>query len=133
MDVGRRIRERRLELGLTLEDLGKRLGKNRSTIYRYENGEIENMPIDILKPIAEALQTTPAHLMGWDVDEIDTVAAEHEESMSDLASLDAIADAEERAKNIEQWRDSMGDVVFTDEEMAQLIDYAKFIISKRKE
>jgi len=51
---------------MTADELGTRLGKNRATIYRYEKGEIENMPLDILEPIAEALQTTPQYLMGWD-------------------------------------------------------------------
>ena len=41
------------------------LNKNRATIYRYENGDIENMPIDVLEPLAKALNTTPAYLMGW--------------------------------------------------------------------
>ena len=45
---------------------GKRLGKDRSTIYRYEKGDIENLPLDILEPIADALQTTPQYLMGWE-------------------------------------------------------------------
>ena len=41
------------------------LGKDRSTIYRYEKGDIENLPLDILQPIATALITTPQYLMGW--------------------------------------------------------------------
>lgn len=74
MNIGQRIKERRIALGMTADKLGEKLGKNRSTIYRYENGDIENMPLDILKPIAEALQTTPAWLMGWEQDQIDAVS-----------------------------------------------------------
>lgn len=66
MKIGERIKARRKELCMTADELGTRLGKNRATIYRYEKGEIENMPLDILEPIAEALQTTPQYLMGWD-------------------------------------------------------------------
>lgn len=51
---------------MSADDLGKRLGKDRSTIYRYEKGEIENLPLDILEPIAKALGTTPQYLMGWE-------------------------------------------------------------------
>lgn len=65
MKVGQRIKERRKELKMSADELGKRLGKNRATIYRYENGDIENLPLDILEPIAEALLTTPQFLMGW--------------------------------------------------------------------
>lgn len=65
MDIGQRIKQRRKELKMSAEELGKRLGKDRSTIYRYEKGDIENLPLDILEPIATALQTTPQYLMGW--------------------------------------------------------------------
>ena len=50
---------------MSADRLAELLGKNRSTIYRYEAGEIENLPLDILEPIAKALETTPAYLMGW--------------------------------------------------------------------
>lgn len=63
--IGQRIKQRRKELKMSADDLGKLLGKDRSTIYRYENGDIENLPLDILEPIASALQTTPQYLMGW--------------------------------------------------------------------
>ena len=66
MNIGQRIKERRKLLGLTADALGAKLGKDRSTIYRYEKGDIENLPLDILEPIAAALDTTPQQLMGWD-------------------------------------------------------------------
>ena len=66
MRIGHRMKERRKELKISADELAKRLGKDRSTIYRYEKGDIENLPLDILEPIADALETTPAYLMGWD-------------------------------------------------------------------
>ena len=66
MKIGDRIKERRKELKMSAEELGAKLGKDRSTIYRYEKGDIENLPLDILEPIASALNTTPQYLMGWD-------------------------------------------------------------------
>jgi transcriptional regulator with XRE-family HTH domain len=66
MTIGERIKQRRKELGLSADKLGERIGKNRATIFRYENGDIENLPIDILEPIASALHTTPQYLMGWE-------------------------------------------------------------------
>lgn len=66
MDVGKRIKERRKELNISVDELAKRLNKNRTTVYRYEKGDIENLPIDVLDPLAKALDTTPAYLMGWD-------------------------------------------------------------------
>ena len=50
---------------MSADKLGEAVGKDRSTIYRYENGDIENLPLDILEPIAAALSTTPQYLMGW--------------------------------------------------------------------
>ena len=64
--IGHRIKERRKYLKMSAEELARRLGKDRSTIYRYEKGDIENLPLDILEPIAKALETTPQYLMGWE-------------------------------------------------------------------
>lgn len=66
MSIGKRIKDRRKELNLSVDDIAEKLGKNRATIYRYESNDIENLPITILEPLSEALKTTPAYLMGWD-------------------------------------------------------------------
>lgn len=64
--IGDRIKQRRLEIGLSVDQVADKIGKNRATVYRYESSEIEKFPIDVLTPLAEALRTTPAYLMGWD-------------------------------------------------------------------
>ena len=66
MTVGQRIKQRREELGLSTEDVALKLNKNRTTIYRYESDEISGMSIEVLRPLADVLKTTPAYLMGWD-------------------------------------------------------------------
>lgn len=66
MSIGDRIKRRRQEIGLTVDQVAEKIGKNRATVYRYESSEIEKFPIDILSPLAEALRTTPAYLMGWE-------------------------------------------------------------------
>ena len=48
MNTGDRIKQRRIELVLSVDDLAEKIGKSRATIYRYENGDIENMPTPIL-------------------------------------------------------------------------------------
>lgn len=65
MSVGENIKNRRKELGLNVEDLAKAIGKNKATVYRYENGDIESLPVDVLEPLAQVLKVTPADLMGW--------------------------------------------------------------------
>ncbi len=66
MTIGSRIKQRRKELGLSVDELAQRLGKNRATIYRYASDEIENLPTTVLEPLSEVLQTSPAFLMGWE-------------------------------------------------------------------
>ena len=65
MTTGQIIKNRRKELNMSAEFLAERMGVHPSTIYRYEKGEIDKMPIDILAPISKVLRTTPAELMGW--------------------------------------------------------------------
>lgn len=66
MTVGERIRDRRKQLGLSAEYIAERLDCSPATIYRYENGYIEKMPIDSILPIAKILMVSPAYLMGWE-------------------------------------------------------------------
>ena len=61
--IGQQIRKRRKELQMSVDELAQRIGKDRSTIYRYENGSIGNMPLEMLLPLAEALETTPQELL----------------------------------------------------------------------
>lgn len=65
MNDGIRIRERRKELGLTLEDVAQALGVSRQTIHKYETEKIKNIPSDKLEQLAKILNTTPVYLMGW--------------------------------------------------------------------
>ena len=76
MTIGDRIKNRRKFLQMSAEELAKRIGKDRSTVFRYEKGDIENLPLDILEPIAKALETTPQYLMGWDNEEQPTTNGE---------------------------------------------------------
>lgn len=66
MTTGERIKARRKELGINAETLAERCGVSPATIYRYENGDIEKVGLDKLPPIAAALHTTQAYLLGWD-------------------------------------------------------------------
>lgn len=72
MTIGQRIKKYRLELGLSVDEVASRLGKNRATIYRYENNNIKELPITVLEPLAKVLNTTPADLMGWEDDSSNT-------------------------------------------------------------
>lgn len=66
MTTGERMKQRRKEIGLSAEKIAERLGVSPATIYRYEKGDIEKVPVDIFAELAKILQTTPAYLMGWE-------------------------------------------------------------------
>ena len=60
--VGERVKERRTELNLTMPELGKRIGVNKSTIQRYEADGVDPKRTMIINGLAEALLTTPEWL-----------------------------------------------------------------------
>lgn len=64
--VGINIRKRREELSLTQEELAKKLNyKSKSTINKIEMG-INDITQSKVVAFAQALNTTPAYLMGWE-------------------------------------------------------------------
>ena len=62
--VGERVKDRRIELGLSMPGLGKRIGVNKSTIQRYEADGVDPKRTMIINGLAEALLTTPEWLTG---------------------------------------------------------------------
>ena len=65
-DIGKRIKEKRIELGITQEDLASKLGyKRKTTIAKIENGTNDITQSRVVD-FANALNTTPAYLMGWE-------------------------------------------------------------------
>lgn len=63
--MGVRIKKLRLENNMTLEELGNKVGVGKSTVRKWENGMIANMRRDKIAKLAEALNVSPAYLMGW--------------------------------------------------------------------
>lgn len=70
MDFSQRLRNARLEAGLTLKDVAKQVGVSAPTIMRYESGRIKNVGKDKILPLAKALHVSPEYLMGWDASEL---------------------------------------------------------------
>nr|DAY10195.1 MAG TPA: Repressor protein CI [Caudoviricetes sp.] len=66
MNVGERIKQCRKDLKMSADELAISVGVSRSTIFRYEKGDIEKVGPDVLKKIAVKLNVSPADLMGWD-------------------------------------------------------------------
>lgn len=66
MNVGERIRSKRLEKGMTLLEVANLLGVKEATVQRYESGEIKNLKQKTIAHLAEIFNTSPAFLMGWE-------------------------------------------------------------------
>ena len=88
MDIGNRIRERRIELGMTQEELARAAGyKSKSSINKIEV-DGRGLPQDKIVDIAKALKVTPSYLMGWEDEEVATLTAMQEETMAKFLMLD---------------------------------------------
>lgn len=118
MEIGNRIKARRLELKMSADSLAKLIGKDRSTVYRYESGGISKLSADMLEPLADALQTTPAYLIGLDRTE--------ESEIASFISADGI-----QLRHMEEWNREVGHVTFTDEENREIINFAKYLVIRR--
>ena len=65
-EIAIRIKNRRKELGLSLQDVSNISGISRSTLQRYETGGIQNIPIQKLSALAKSLEMTEEQLLGLD-------------------------------------------------------------------
>ena len=59
-----KVKNRREELGMTMEDLGNAIGVQKSAINKYEKGQIKKVSLITVSEIAEALGVT----VGWLLD-----------------------------------------------------------------
>lgn len=107
MDISKRIKELRLEKGLTLEQVGNVVGVGKSTVRKWETGMIANMKRDKIASLSKALGVSPSYLLGY-TDERESQPTKEE---AHLISL------------IEQ---------LTEEEVEELSNFVDFLISKRK-
>lgn len=70
-EIGKIIYERRKELALTLEEVGKAVGVGKSTVRKWENGMIKNMGRDKLAALAKVLRLNPVMLVPMPGDQLD--------------------------------------------------------------
>ena len=117
MTIGDRIKKRRKELGLSVDEVAERLGKNRATIYRYESSEIENLPSPVLEPLAIVLRTTPAYLMGW----------EEENAPGSTESVDELLKTKETEK---KWHEILNQL--SQENRDRLQEQAELLLLKQQ-
>lgn len=71
--INENIKRLRLEKGMTLADVGGKIGVRDATIQRYESGEIKTLKYDTVVKLADVFGVSPSELMGWQ----DEQGAEH--------------------------------------------------------
>ena len=98
MGINKKLKDRRLELGLTLEDVGKIVGVGKSTVRKWETGDIENMRRDKIALLAKALQVSPSFIMEWNDEKPTTVSSD---GLSDtvLRLIDVVKQLDEDTQN----------------------------------
>jgi transcriptional regulator with XRE-family HTH domain len=112
---------------MSADELARKISKDRSTIYRYENGGIDKVAIDMLEPLASALETTPTYLIG--MDQSDRYASTH--VVKDGFAATYISTNTAQVKNMERWAQEVGHVEFTEEENEEFIRFAKYLLFRR--
>lgn len=81
MTIGKRIRDLRIKQGLSQTELGEKIGIQRSRMNKYEMETVGTIKKEIVEKLAQALNTTPSYLMGWEdyettiKNELDTVVS----------------------------------------------------------
>lgn len=102
--VGNNILNRRKALGMTQEELAKRMGyKSKSTINKIELG-INDIPQSKVIRFAEVLETTPEYLMGWKKEEKINTPDKRELTESEEAVLNLFRQlTEENQQVVLEW------------------------------
>lgn len=68
MNIGDRIRQKRIELNMSQDELAKKVGyKSRSSIQKIEASR--DLPLKKISLMAHALGCTESYLMGWEEDQ----------------------------------------------------------------
>ncbi len=63
-EIVKRIKNKRIELNYSFQDLADKTGLSKSTLQRYESGKIGSIPLNKLKILSNALNVTPEYLLG---------------------------------------------------------------------
>ena len=66
MTTGDRIKALRTRLGMSQSELGAKVGVKTPAIYKYENGLVVNLKRSTIEKLANALDTTPSYLLGFE-------------------------------------------------------------------
>ncbi|MFR3114479.1 MAG: helix-turn-helix domain-containing protein [Dialister sp.] len=97
MEIKDIIKNRRIELHLTLEDVAKCVRVSPATVSRWESGDIANMRRDKIALLSSVLQINPMVLMGWEDENGLKIPLQIIDSNTDEEELPVLDDPEIRA------------------------------------
>lgn len=109
MNKGKRIRQKREELGISLTDFANKVGVSKQTLYKYEHNIVTNIPSDKLEEIAKALDVTPGYLMGWDSESI-TASGHDDIEIISVSSLPYTKEEQKAKELFELYKNASPDV-----------------------
>lgn len=66
MNINNILKNRRIELGLTMKEVATAVGVSEATVSRWESGDIANMKRDKIAKLATTLKVSPSVVMGWE-------------------------------------------------------------------
>ena len=104
MTIGAKIKQARIDHGLTQEALGNLVGVQKSAIAKWETGRVENIKRSALAKLAEVLEMNPAELVGGSVE--NNVSEAMQEAINFISDM-------------------------SEDEIAELMNIAKYVKSKR--
>lgn len=89
IEIGKRIKQRRQYLNLTLQEVASSVGVATSTVQRYENGTISRYKLPVIESIAKILEVNPLWLIKEDepIDLSKTIADRYDELNDDYKKL----------------------------------------------
>ena len=94
--MGRRIRELRLEKGLSQEELGRIVGVRRAAVNKWETGQVKNLRRDTIETLSRFFDVSPSYLMGMtDIRRPDSVRVRRVPILGSVAAGNPILAMEE--------------------------------------
>ncbi len=117
-EIGNNLKNIRESRNISTEEMANELGISVEDVLNYENG-LKEIPIEYLKMFATYFNVSVDELISFDVDNHRTVFITKDEKLS---------------KRYKKWQELIGyDYNFTEEEIDEIINFAKYVISKRKD
>lgn len=117
-EIGNNLKNIRESRNISTEEMANELGISVEDVLNYENG-LKEIPIEYLKMFATYFNVSVDELISFDVDNHRTVFITKDEKLS---------------KRYKKWQELIGyDYNFTEEEIDEIINFAKYVMSKRKD